>query len=435
MLLNCLRLIVRTFFRKIVVDGRDNLPESGPVILTPNHPNSLLDPLILLTLPRRYQIRFVAKAGLFKIPQLGWLMRRIGAIPVVRRMDAEGKVDYEAFFSSCVKTLAAGESIVIFPEGQSLPQPHMKSLRTGAARLFFLAYEKGITVKIVPVGLNYERGSVFRTHVVVSIAPPIDTTTFVENHERDPKKAVRELTDEIARALHKHVFQTDDFRDRDLMLLLDRLYRTENTDDSWTERLRRLRKFETGFNTLRDSYSRDIEQLRYMLSQYETQSITFEKKHGFAVSGNRLSLMRFFIVFIGLPVAVSGALFNLIPYKLCRLLVTKIKKYDESAAATYKISYSLFLFPLSFLGEGVLIHWSLGGAASIPFAIGIIPLSYFTLFYFEWLSDGGWGVTAPFKKMEKIRSDLVTARLYHLRRRIQDQVDVLAGKLDTRAGE
>ena len=130
MLLNCLRLIVRTFFRKIVIDGRDNLPESGPVILTPNHPNSLLDPLILLTLPRRYQIRFVAKAGLFKIPQLGWLMRRIGAIPVVRRMDAEGKVDYEAFFSSCVKTLAAGESIVIFPEGQSLPQPHMKSLRT-----------------------------------------------------------------------------------------------------------------------------------------------------------------------------------------------------------------------------------------------------------------------------------------------------------------
>ena len=119
MILKCLKLIVRTFFREIVIDGQDNLPESGPVILTPNHPNSLLDPLILLTLPRRYRIRFVAKAALFKIPQLGWLMRRIGAIPVVRRMDTEGKVDYEAFFSSCVETLAAGESIVIFPEGQS----------------------------------------------------------------------------------------------------------------------------------------------------------------------------------------------------------------------------------------------------------------------------------------------------------------------------
>ena len=435
MILKCLKLIVRTFFREIVIDGQDNLPLSGPIILTPNHPNSLLDPLILLTLPRRYRIRFVAKAALFKIPQLGWLMRRIGAIPVVRRMDTEGKVDYEAFFSSCVETLAAGESIVIFPEGQSLPQPHMTSLRTGAARLFFMAYEKGASVKIVPVGLNYERGSVFRTHVVVSVAPPIDTTTFVENHKRDPQRAVRELTDEIARALRQHVFQTDDFRDRDLMMLLDRLYRTESTDDSWAERLKRLRRFETGFNILRDSYSRDIEQLRYMLSQYEVQSLNFEKKHGPPVSGDRLSLIRFFVALVGLPVAVSGALLNLVPYKLCHLFVTKIKRYDESAAATYKVAYSLFLFPLFFLGEGLLIHWWLGGAVSILFAIGIIPLSYFTLFYFEWLSDGGWGITAPFKRMEKIRSDMVTARLYRQRRRIQGQVDALAGKLDPRAGE
>ena len=95
MLLNCLRLIVRAFFREIMVDGQENLPQSGPEILTPNHPNSLLDPFILLTLPRRYRIRFVAEAALFKLPPLGWLMRRIGAIPVVRRMDAEGKVDSE----------------------------------------------------------------------------------------------------------------------------------------------------------------------------------------------------------------------------------------------------------------------------------------------------------------------------------------------------
>ena len=157
MLLKFLRLIVRTFFREIVIEGQDNLPQSGPVIFAPNHPNALIDPLLLLYLPSKFRIRFVAKAPLFKIPLLGRLMRRIGAIPVVRRMDAEGKIDYEAFFSSCVETLAAGESIVIFPEGQSLPQPYMTSLRTGTARLFFLAFDKGVRVNIVPVGLNYER--------------------------------------------------------------------------------------------------------------------------------------------------------------------------------------------------------------------------------------------------------------------------------------
>jgi hypothetical protein len=138
---------------------------------------------------------------------------------------------------------------------------------------------------------------------------------------------------------------------------------------------------------------------------------------------------------IGLPAAVSGALLNLIPYKLCYLLVAKIKRYDESAAATYKIVYSLFLFPLSFLGECLLIHWWLGGAASIPFAIGIVPLSYFTLFYFEWLSDGGWGVSVPFKRIEKFQSELITSRLHHLHGRIQDQVDALADRLDAGTGD
>jgi 1-acyl-sn-glycerol-3-phosphate acyltransferase len=242
MLLKFLRLIVLTFFREIVIKGQDNLPQSGPVIFTANHPNALIDPLLLLYLPPQYHIRFVAKAPLFKIPLLGWLMRQMGAIPVVRRLDVKGHVDYETFFASCVDTLAAGDSIAIFPEGRSLPQPYMTSLRTGAARLFFLTCERGLDVNIVSVGLNYEQGSVFRTPVVVSVAPPVDTSAYIEKYERDPNNAARELTDEIGRTLNEHVFQAGDFRDRDLMILLDRIYSLEPNDDSWPERLKRLRQ-------------------------------------------------------------------------------------------------------------------------------------------------------------------------------------------------
>lgn len=430
MLLKFLRLIVLTFFREIVIDGRDNLPQSGPVIFAPNHPNSLLDPLLLLYLPSKFRIRFVAKAPLFKIPLLGRLMGRIGAIPVVRRMDAEGKIDYEAFFSSCVETLAAGESIVIFPEGQSLPQPYMTSLRTGIARLFFLASDKGVRVNIVPVGLNYERGSVFRTPVVVSVAPPLDTSNFVKKHESDPQKAVRDLTDEIGRGLNEHVFQTNDFRDRDLMLLLDQIYRNEQIDDSWPERLKRLKKFETGLNILRASSAHEIVRLRHMLSQYEMQSLTVEKKYGTSGSGTERSIWRFLKTLTGLPFAGFGALLNILPYKCCNLFVNHIKKHHEAEAATYKVTYSIFLFPLAFIGESLLIHWWFGWVVSIPFALGIIPLSYFTLFYFEWLADGGWGISMPIKRLEKIQFHRTSRRLHNQRRRIQDQVDVLADRFE-----
>jgi 1-acyl-sn-glycerol-3-phosphate acyltransferase len=158
MLIKLFKLVLKTFFREVAVKGAENLPDSGPVIFTPNHPNALVDPLLLFFFPPVYNIRFVAKAPLFKIPLLGWIMRKMHAIPVVRKFEADGKVDYKAFFSACVDSLGAGSSIAIFPEGASLPQPHMATMRTGAARLFFMAREKNIDVRIVPVGLNYEQG-------------------------------------------------------------------------------------------------------------------------------------------------------------------------------------------------------------------------------------------------------------------------------------
>jgi hypothetical protein len=307
----------------------------------------------------------------------------------------------------------------------------MTSLRTGAARLFFLACEKGLDVNIVPVGLNYEQGSVFRTPVVVSVASPVDTSAYIEKHENDPNNATRELTDEIGRTLNKHVFQAGDFRDRDLMMLLDRIYSLEPIDDSWPERLKRLKKFESGLNTVHDSCSHEIARLRHMLSKYEVLSRTVEKKHPPCSSNTPRSIRRFFMALGGLPIATLGALFNILPYKVCGLLVKSIKKHHEAEAATYKVVYSIFLYPLAFFGEGLLLHWWFGWSVSIPFAIGIIPLSYFTLYFFEWFAKGGWGISIPIKRIEKIHSHQISKRLHNQRLRIQDQVDTLANRFNT----
>jgi hypothetical protein len=136
----------------------------------------------------------------------------------------------------------------------------------------------------------------------------------------------------------------------------------------------------------------------------------------------------------GFPIAGLGALFNILPYKVCGLLVNSIKKHHEAEAATYKVVYSIFLYPLAFFGEGLLLHWWFGWSVSIPFAIGIIPLSYFTLFFFEWLSKGGWGISIPIKRIEKIHSHQISKRLHHQRLRIQDQVDALADRLNALNG-
>ena len=392
MLVKFFKLVVTTFFRDVTVKGVDNLPDSGPVIFTPNHPNALVDPLLLFFLPPVYKICFVAKAPLFKIPLLGWIMHKMHAIPVVRRFEANGEVDYKAFFSSCVDSLGAGNSIAIFPEGISLPQPHMTTMRTGAARLFFMARERNIDVRIVPVGLNYEYGSIFRTSVVVWVAPQLDTKDLVEKHKEFPQIAVRELTERIRNNLEEYVFQTENFQDRELMLLLERIYSEEKNSDQWSERFERLKQFEVGFNALKGPCVSEIESLREMLSRYKKLTTSLEGMYDSAVDNTKGSLKQFLLVLTGSPFAGLGWLLNILPYQLCNLIVKHIKRYDKAKAATYKVVYSLLLFPLTFLLEAVLIHIWLGWVAMVTFVILIIPISYFTLFFLEWLHKGGLGM-------------------------------------------
>src|SRR3982750_4148516 len=86
-----LRIVARTFFRRIEIAGQERVPRDAPVVFAVNHPNALIDPLFLLCFaPRR--VSFLAKAPLFRTPLIGWFARAIDAIPVYRRQDAQAGV-------------------------------------------------------------------------------------------------------------------------------------------------------------------------------------------------------------------------------------------------------------------------------------------------------------------------------------------------------
>ncbi|MGE5844699.1 MAG: 1-acyl-sn-glycerol-3-phosphate acyltransferase, partial [Syntrophaceae bacterium] len=96
------RLIGKIFFREIVIEGRDNLPASGPLIITANHPNDLLDPLLTLFFNPPLRLRHIDKPTLFAVPLIGFILRRMRAIPVLRHKEARGAVDYSPFLDECV---------------------------------------------------------------------------------------------------------------------------------------------------------------------------------------------------------------------------------------------------------------------------------------------------------------------------------------------
>jgi 1-acyl-sn-glycerol-3-phosphate acyltransferase len=96
--------VVGLFFRRIEVAGRQHVPANGPVIFILNHPNALMDPLVLLCRAGR-PVSFLAKEPLFRMPVIGTLVRAMDSIPVYRRMD-------QADTANNAKTFAAARDLL-----------------------------------------------------------------------------------------------------------------------------------------------------------------------------------------------------------------------------------------------------------------------------------------------------------------------------------
>ena len=104
--------IVRILFRIMGwnVQGLENFPAEGPVILAINH-QSAWDPVVVAAAVPRH-INFMGKEELFSVPVFGWIIRKFGAFPVKR-----GQGDMSAIRQS-LAILKEGRVLGVFPEGE-----------------------------------------------------------------------------------------------------------------------------------------------------------------------------------------------------------------------------------------------------------------------------------------------------------------------------
>jgi 1-acyl-sn-glycerol-3-phosphate acyltransferase len=184
-------------FGRYQVFGRQNLPDSGPLIIVSNHISNW-DPLMVgVAIPRR--VSFIAKEELFGIPLVGSLLKAWGMVPIKR-----GRIDREAL-SKPLELLKDKKVIGIFIEGKrNLKNPDtMLKPQPGAA---MLTLRSG--APIVPVAvINTNRILRSFKRVKVFIGKPIlfASKTELEGLEKKEQysKIGRELTETIQELYRK----------------------------------------------------------------------------------------------------------------------------------------------------------------------------------------------------------------------------------------
>lgn len=239
-----LGLLLHTYFRKITVCGLNNFPREGPVILCPNHPNMLVDAILVITeVASHGRNSYVwAKGSLFRHPIAAFILKRFGAVPVYRPRRTEATladVDSDktpeelemanrAMFEQTWRVLAGGNVMVLFPEGTSYTAPKMLALRTGVLRVAtgFVKHH-GQAIPIIPLGLTYFNKDHFRSQVTLEFGPPMTITPAMvqsEEFQNNEHGEVKRLTLELEDRMHGVTLNASDFTTIHAARMMRRLY-------------------------------------------------------------------------------------------------------------------------------------------------------------------------------------------------------------------
>jgi glycerol-3-phosphate O-acyltransferase / dihydroxyacetone phosphate acyltransferase len=346
-------------YYRIRYDG-ERVPRQGPVLLVANHPNSLLDPLLVVAAARR-PVRFLAKAPLFSDAKVGWLVRAAGAIPVYRRADDPTQMDRnEEMFRAVHAALAGDAAVGIFPEGLSHSEPALAPLRTGAARIALGACAlTGRTFPVVPVGLVFRQKDVFRSEALVLVGQAVPWDD-VATHGNENDGAVRTLTDRIAEALRQLTVNLEGWQDQPLVDCAMRIWEAERgAPPEPGERVARLGATTRVLAAVRrnadpqgTNLARDVEAHRRRLRQLGLRPADLVADVGLARSAGWAVRRVPLVMPLAAAVAIAGVVLFWVPYRGTGLVVDRMRRPADQRS-TYKLLVGIALYAGWILALGV----------------------------------------------------------------------------------
>ncbi|HKN47241.1 MAG TPA: lysophospholipid acyltransferase family protein [Candidatus Polarisedimenticolia bacterium] len=353
-----MRLVVRFWlwfcFKPVDVRHPERVPADGPVLLCINHPNNLIDSLVVAAALRR-KVHFLAAAAMFRNPLVARFLSACGAIPVYRKEDDPDRMDPNAkTFAASFRALESGRLIAIYPEGTTHAEACVRRIKSGAARIA-LGHEAARPgeLSLVPVGLTFEARKSFLGRVLVSFGEPIPVAPYLEAHREDPCKAIDALTRAIQRAMEAELIsEIDPFRLPPA--IVDAVNYFKGRDPERVERL----------------WQR-IQGYRALLAEYRV-------KDEAVPAGRRRPLCRERVrhsweAIAGFPFFVYGAVVNGLPYLIPRWLARRLAR-KETDYATVRFLASVVAFPLCWMLETSVVGWLTGAAGAAVFALSL-PLT------------------------------------------------------------
>jgi hypothetical protein len=315
-----------------------------------------------------------------------------GAIPVYRKHDqgADTSRNVEAF-SAVSAALAAGDAVCLFPEGISHSSGRLEPLRTGAARMALAAEREGTAVALIPVGLNFDRKTLFRSRVTVVFGRPFSARDLLPSGagRGEDAASVHALTDRIAEHMRRLLIEADPRADAALVDRVDRLYAAaRDRPSNAEERVRRRRTIAGGMERLRRLHPERYDAILLQLRRYDDRlrrfglrdrHLDWQVSTGDAVS---FAIRELALGLVLVPICAIGFVLFFVPYWLTGMVARMVTK-ERDVLATAQVFSGAAIYGAWLAIAGALAWWIWGRPAAIATVLLVPVVAVVALFAIE----------------------------------------------------
>jgi glycerol-3-phosphate O-acyltransferase/dihydroxyacetone phosphate acyltransferase len=402
--------LVSLFYPQRRLEGGQRIPGDVPVVVVANHPNGLLDPVVLaLALGR--PVRFLAKSTLFGNPLGRLAMAAFGCVPVYRSQDRNqdrgGNVEpgarrdrNEETFAICRQALRAHQWLALFPEGTSHSDAQMRPLKTGAARIALSAAAElgpgAAELVVLPVGLGYDAKGIFRSGLLAHVGRPLPVTPTLALYQRDERAAVEALTAQIRARLEEVVLEAES---RELLEGVARVAAWTAAADEVEDRAahhHRTRVLLEAYQRKRQRDPAALETITRAARDYGRvlRHLGVRDPWGLEVADVSLSRVLWAMtrLLVTAPLAAAGALLCWVPYRLAGPVARRVVGRELDVLSTVKLLAGS-LFVLVFWVAEVAVAWWRAGPGAAGLVLLLAPLGgYAALRFQELLHETVMGV-------------------------------------------
>ncbi len=356
-----IRFIDWIIHKQVVTNGKENIPESKPILFAPNHQNALSDPMAVL-LHTRFQPVWLARADIFKPGIVILILRFLKIMPVYRIRDGKDQLSKnDKTFADSIKVLENNSALALFPEAAHSGKRQMLAHKKAVPRIVFLAEEKAknnLDIHIIPTGIYYSSYWKFNRSVLVNFGKPVRVNDFLDEYKDNPNQATLSLRDAISKAIEPLIININSKEHYEDFELIREIYgntfltksgkKTNFINRFWSDQelVKKLDKLETTQPESIKKVCKQAQAFQKEVRKRKLRSWLIEKpnQNFLKLTFNKLILM------VGLPIFLFGFIFNAIPFFSIDF-VTRKKIKDIAFWSTFHLVLGMIIFPLIYLLE------------------------------------------------------------------------------------